>query len=152
MRSRCLARVPLTACIALASFACKKSVDDRIAVDAPIVAVDATSPVDAPTRLNGCTRDMAVDRSAADADRTITVQDDFYTPRCMRIAPGQQVTWRGDFEEHPLEPGIIRTPDVEQQPGSPILSTGSGSTATFTFPDAGDWAYYCTAHPPTWRA
>jgi plastocyanin len=40
--------------------------------------------------------------------------------------------------------GSSPTPD----PTSPITSTNTGTTAMFTFPDAGTFGYYCNVHQP----
>src|SRR5262245_57042802 len=61
-----------------------------------------------PAPLNGCRPQQAVDASAQGANRTITFDDsDTYTPKCLRIAAGQSVTWSGSFGDHPLRAGIV---------------------------------------------
>jgi plastocyanin len=61
-----------------------------------------------------------------------------YSPACVRIKAGSMVTWNGAFNYHPL------TPDDAV---SPIVYTTTGTTATFTFPSAGAFAYHCDIHP-----
>jgi len=65
-----------------------------------------------------------------------------YNPRCLQVPIGTTVTFAGDFGNHPLAPSAARG----TQTGNPISPTGLGSTASFAFPVAGFWAYYCTNH------
>ena len=67
---------------------------------------------------------------------------DNYNPPCLQVPLGATVTFAGDFGNHPLAPSAARG----TQTGNPIAATGLGSTASFTFPVAGFWAYYCTNH------
>lgn len=94
--------------------------------------------------VNGCNPATAEDH-LSDANVTIAfggAQGNKYNPACIRIAQGASVTLLGDFASHPLEGGNAGTPDAT----SPITSTNTGTTATFTFADAGSFPYYCTAH------
>lgn len=116
--------------------------------DASADAPAEDAPPDASELVNGCSPAMAVDRTDPGASRTIQISDDFFTPRCLRIAVGQDVTWSGDLSDHPLAPGILRANMVETQPGSPIPRVSSGFTAMASFPSAGAWAFYCPLHPP----
>jgi plastocyanin len=116
--------------------------------DAAFDAAPVDAPADASDLVNGCTPAMAVDLTDPGASRSIQISDDFYTPRCLRIAVGQSVTWNGDLDRHPLAPGILRPSMVEVQPGSPIPMVSTGLSAMATFPDAGLWAFYCPLHPP----
>ena len=113
------------------------------AIDA---AIDAASVDASAADVNGCTLATAVDRTAAGAVRTVTFPSLAYTPPCLRIAVGQSVTWSGDFGSHPLRAGIVAGGTATPQPGGPIADTSSGSTATFAFPTAGIYPYYCAAH------
>jgi plastocyanin len=68
-----------------------------------------------------------------------------YQPKCLKVATGTQVTFMSatsDFVVHPLAPSVNRG----TRPGNPILPTVTGSSAAFTFPAKGFWAYYCTIH------
>jgi plastocyanin len=70
-----------------------------------------------------------------------------YAPKCLKIATGTQVTFMSmsatsDFVVHPLEPSANRG----TRPGNPITPTATGTSASFTFPAKGFWAYYCTIH------
>jgi plastocyanin len=70
-----------------------------------------------------------------------------YRPKCLKVATGTQVTFMSssstnDFIVHPLAPSANRG----TRPGNPIVSTTTGTSAMFTFPTKGFWAYYCTTH------
>jgi plastocyanin len=52
------------------------------------------------------------------------------------------VKWSGAFSSHPLVGGQDGTPDAT----SPITATATGTEATFTFPNAGTFPYYCQFH------
>ena len=56
-----------------------------------------------------------------------------YTPRCMRVAPGQSVTFEGPFTLYPLVP--------RRGAGNPIRRTLLGASATFVFPAAGTFGF-----------
>jgi plastocyanin len=65
-----------------------------------------------------------------------------YSPACLRVVPGTTVTFSGDFATHPLTPSISRTTGA----ANPILSTGTGTTASFTFTTPGFYGYFCLQH------
>jgi plastocyanin len=65
-----------------------------------------------------------------------------YDPPCLQVAAGTTVTFSGDLGNHPLAPSAARGTLT----GNPITVTSAGFTASFTFPDAGFWAYYCMVH------
>jgi len=62
--------------------------------------------------LNGCTAETLVDRTAADAERVVGLGGEggsggfSFAPKCIAIAPGQEVTFVGAFATHPLTPGV----------------------------------------------
>jgi len=71
----------------------------------------------------------------------------YYRPKCLKVPTGTQVTFASmgatsDFVVHPLEPSANRG----TRPGNPITPTATGTTASFTFPAKGFWAYYCAIH------
>lgn len=101
--------------------------------------------------LNGCTAEQFVDRSAADADRTLGFGGEHgsggfsFSPRCLTIAAGQDVTWMGAFSTHPLNPGVpgnARGGD----PGNPIPVTSTGTSVTVSFPRPGTYPFVCGMH------
>ena len=111
-------------------------------------ASDAATASDAPAvaALNGCTSALfaANDLTPSAAARTITFPTGLapaqYSPPCITIKAGQMVTFTGSFTSHPLaaEGGDAM---------SPIVSTKTGTTASFTFAKAGTFGYKCEAHP-----
>ncbi len=100
--------------------------------------------------INGCT--SFTDATAQSTSRTINFGGNLgnvYDQKCLLVAAGQQVTWTGSFSVHPLRPGLAPSqsggPDAGS-PNSPIQSTTSGNSATFTFVAAGTYPYYCSVH------
>ena len=61
-----------------------------------------------------------------------------YSPKCLKVKVGQSVTFSGDFGTHPLT----------QAPCAPaqVITTPSGTTASFTFNTAGIYGFYCAVH------
>ncbi len=68
-----------------------------------------------------------------------------YSPKCLKVSAGTTVTFSGDFTVHPLEPSTHRGALT----GSPITSTGSGTSKSFDFLTPGFYAYYCSVHGPS---
>lgn len=93
--------------------------------------------------VNGCDPATAADHTA-DASVTVTFPTGGlkYSPACIKISAGSSVKFSGDFSSHPLTGGVDGTAD----PTSPIADTETGTSATFTFPDAGSFGYYCKFH------
>ncbi len=68
-----------------------------------------------------------------------------YAPNCLKVAAGTSVTFEPasasfDFGSHWLHPSSRGTV------ASPITETKSGTTATFAFPTAGFYPFYCEFH------
>ncbi|MFT3775892.1 MAG: plastocyanin/azurin family copper-binding protein [Minicystis sp.] len=107
-------------------------------------ASSSTSSSSGAALVNGCDPATAVDHTA-DADVMVAFGDAEglkYNPACIKIAQGHTVTFSGSFSSHPLSGGDAGTPDAT----SPIAATSTGTTATFTFANAGTFPYYCTSH------
>jgi plastocyanin len=116
--------------------------------DAAVADVGLTdTPLDAPDTLNGCTLATATDFTAV-ANRTVEMFDDAYTPKCIRITVGQDVTWNGDLSAHPLAPGRLTGGGIQPQAGNPIPPTNDGASVTVAFTATGEWAFYCPIHLP----
>jgi plastocyanin len=105
--------------------------------------------------INGCTNADYQNATAAGASRTIAFGGSLgnkYDPKCLLIAAGQSVTFspgNSSFTAHPLRPGASPSqPGTETpSPNNPIPSVFSGnSTQVVTFPNAGTYPYYCSAH------
>lgn len=95
--------------------------------------------------VNDCDAATAEDHTA-DTDTTVQSMGLAYSPKCIKIKAGSTVTFVSEFSSHPLVGGefvnSMKMPDAM----SPIQSTNSGSMATFTFPNAGAFGYYCDFH------
>jgi plastocyanin len=95
--------------------------------------------------LNGCVQAMADDLTGM-ANTTIQFAGLSYTPKCIRVKAGTNVTFEGNFALHPLEGGTVVNGIPTADPMSPITLTNTGMSKTFTLMNAGDVPYYCTAH------
>jgi len=99
--------------------------------------------------VNGCMGDSAMDLTGSTAV-TITDIDAWEVPHsaCIIVSQGTAVTWKGDFDEHPLVGGV----SPATAPGSPITQAGSTSgtaDATITFSATGRFPYFCDVHTNT---
>ncbi len=104
----------------------------------------AGNPLSCQTMLNGCTLAMATDMTNQ-AMVNISFGGFFYTPKCVKVSPGTQVTWSGSFMNHPLQGGAVVN-NVGFPDNSAIPPTSTGSTKTITFGAAGVFPYYCLFH------
>jgi plastocyanin len=95
--------------------------------------------------LNGCTLATAIDHTADDVT-VVTQMGLTYTPSCIKIKAGKQVTVNAAFAAHPLSQGGVVNGTAYPEMGGPITHTASGSSATFTFPNPGQFGYYCDLH------
>ena len=95
--------------------------------------------------LNGCTLATAQDHTA-EAVTTVTQQGLTYSPQCIKIKAGKQVKIDASYAGHPLTQGPVVNGVAYPEMGGPITHTASGTTATFTFPTAGAFGYYCDFH------
>lgn len=109
---------------------------------------DNNAPADAPgsSQVNGCTAASAMDLTASTATRTISFSGTSYTPKCAKIKAGQNVTFSGAFSTHPLRAGTVVGTTRTPQTGSPITDQDTGTEATFSFPSAGTFPFYCNFH------
>lgn len=121
------------------------SVADTSAADTSVAdtSVVDSGPKDAgPT--NGCT--TFDDHTMQNDPRLITFPGpnltQVYSVSCMKITKGQSVTWTADqnvtFSAHPLQ--------SENEMGTPIVATSSGTTVTFTFNAPGTYGFHCQFH------
>ena len=94
---------------------------------------------DAAGPINGCTTfvDMTADGGVITGPAGALPSQ--YQPNCVHIKTGQSVTWNSDFVSHPLDPFGGDTPN-------PIQATASGTTVTFSFPNAGTFGFHCGIH------
>jgi plastocyanin len=68
-----------------------------------------------------------------------------YSPKCLKVAKGGTVTFKGDFTLHPLSASKNRGNTTD----NPIKTTMSGMSEPFTFSTPGYYAYYCQYHGPS---
>ena len=99
--------------------------------------------------INGCEGSSADDLRAETAV-TITDISAWEVPHsaCIIVSQGTAVTWKGDFDEHPLVGGV----SPATNPTSPITQAGSTSgtaDATITFSATGRFPYFCDTHKNT---
>jgi plastocyanin len=99
--------------------------------------------------VHGCTVANAVNRSGELDIRTVTFTFYEYTPKCLRIAPGQTVTFSGDFSFHPIVGGEIVGNSKVPDGLSPITPSSGGNMKDVTFPTDGAFPYYCNNHGTT---
>jgi plastocyanin len=65
-----------------------------------------------------------------------------YSPKCVKVAKGGTVKFAMDFSVHPLKPSANRGDTTD----NPIKDTSTGMEATFTFPKAGFFGFFCNIH------
>lgn len=99
--------------------------------------------------LVGCAETDIVDLSADSADRTVRFGGDVgsaYSPQCLRIAPGQSVSFVGDFAQYVLAPGTLESATAGTQP-NPVVFRPVGTAGSFVFPEPGDFVFHCSSKP-----
>ena len=109
-----------------------------------------TSPNVAPLNYAsevGCAAGDIEDHSAASDPRVVnfTVESG-YQPRCMGIAKGQSVTFKGNFNQYPLYPGTPGKLRAGSVP-NPIKATLGLMEKDYGFADVGDFLYRCQSCP-----
>lgn len=95
--------------------------------------------------INGCDPAMATDQTG-DPTATIMTMGLAYSPKCVRISTGTEVTFNSDFTLHPLRGGTVEGVTPTEDPNSPIKATNTGMMAKFTFPAKGTYGFYCNNH------
>jgi plastocyanin len=95
--------------------------------------------------INGCELGTATDFTAQSAVN-VTFGGTAYTPKCIRVSQGTQVTFSGTFGSHPLMGGYVQggVNPAASGPFVPVTNTGSMKTVTMT--QTGTFPYYCTVH------
>jgi plastocyanin len=89
-----------------------------------------------------CSTEAAYTTTGTTITFPATPTDFNYAPKCLKVTAGASVTFNGEFAGHPLDKSEVRGTVT----GNPIVMTNTGSTASFTFPTAGFYAYYCRFH------
>jgi plastocyanin len=95
--------------------------------------------------INDCDPGMAADMTGM-ATAAVNTMGFGYSPKCMRITKGTEVTFNSNFTNHPLRAGEIEMGMEKPDPNSPIKATNSGSMVKFVFPNTGTFGYYCNTH------
>ena len=85
-----------------------------------------------PAEVSGCSE---ADYVVADLESSVAVQGFSYTPRCLKVVVGSQVTIAASGH-HPLAP--------QAQGNNPIMETEN--TQTYEFNEPGVFGYFCTRH------
>jgi len=102
---------------------------------------------DAPQRLNGCDRRTATDLPGASVRLPFGGMFGFaFDPACITLAVGTEVTFVGNFAQHPLKPGRVEGDAVAVADNNPIQPTSTGSQARFVFSQPGSYGFFCEAH------
>ena len=97
--------------------------------------------INCPSNFSSC--GAWTDATDPGAARTITAVFSggfVYSPKCLKIRTGQAVTYSMPFSSHPLV--------ADCQDHASITNTGSGSSATFSFPYPGYYGFHCAIHGP----
>jgi plastocyanin len=97
-----------------------------------------------PCNIHGCTYENAV---ASSSTIMFSSVDYTYSPKCLRVASGTEVTFSGGFSGHPLVSGIYNETSGQSEPfEGTIENTDAGTSASFTMTIAGANPYYCLYH------
>jgi plastocyanin len=97
-------------------------------------------------KINGCGPSDFVAPPSMPATVSFTCCS--FSPPCLKVPAGTDVTFAGSFAEHPLEAGDVGPP-ATTDPNSPIKPTSSGASVTFTMATPGTYPFYCMFHDPT---
>ncbi|HEY1954661.1 MAG TPA: plastocyanin/azurin family copper-binding protein [Polyangiaceae bacterium] len=103
----------------------------------PNPVTDAAAP---PEVVNGCTSFTDMTANGATIQGPMDALPAQYSPNCVHIKMGQTVTWNLFFSGHPMAASGGDTP-------SPIETTSTGTTVTFTFDAPGTFGFHCLSHP-----
>ncbi len=105
------------------------------AKDGGAALVDAASDA---AVVNACT--AFVDHTASGDARAVTWDFPIATSaeRCLAVKVGQTVTWKGNFNVHPLKGGSGTSPN-------PVDGVGADGKVTFTA--EGTYGFHCDIHP-----
>lgn len=90
------------------------------------------------TNANAACEESEFVRST-DSQVTISITGRGYSPRCLKVSPGTQVTIQASAR-HPLQ-------GIEGAPANPFVRGSAGSEPdTQTLNAPGAYGYFCTAH------
>jgi|SRR5215211_3749650 len=77
--------------------------------------------------------------ASAQEEMTVSIQDFFFEPDQLTVAPGTTVTWVNDGEQ----PHTSTADDGTWDSGT----LQPGESYSFTFDEPGDYSYFCEIHP-----
>jgi plastocyanin len=96
--------------------------------------------------LNGCTLATSLD-ATSQANVVVTFESYSYTPRCLRVKAGTNVTFSGSFPAHPLFGGYLTQGNTFASQGGPFVPmTNTGNSKSFAMNTVGAFPYYCVFH------
>jgi len=97
-------------------------------------------------QINGCDATNTMDMTGM-AMVTITTSGNTWTPKCIKVSVGTNVTVNAAFGTHPLMGGeVVGAMKVPASTGPFVPITSSGTTKTVTMSAAGTFPYYCDVH------
>jgi len=100
-----------------------------------------------PRSLNGCDRASASELAGASVRlRFGGVLGSAYQTQCVAVSVGTELTFVGNFEQHPLKPGRIVGDEVLVAANNPIRPTSEGSEITFLISNPGTYGFFCDKH------
>jgi plastocyanin len=100
--------------------------------------------------INNCDPSTAMDMSGtANVMVSFGVSGLTYTPSCLKVRVGDQVTFNGNFAFHPLQGGEVRGGTEFPAASGPFVPvTNTGAAKTFIMSSTGTFPYYCVPHGP----
>jgi plastocyanin len=121
-----------------------------VSADATIAAVNltglvsglaaGTTSITATLTSGGTTHSATASVVVGSPAATITTPNLTFNPDDIRIAPGQTVVWQFSGTAHNV------TFETIAPPGGNIPDTAPGSTVSRSFPQVGDYKYFCSIH------
>lgn len=98
--------------------------------------------------VNGCNIDTAMDLTASPTT-TVTFPNGnlTYSPKCIKVAQGTEITFAGSFSSHPLLGGTVVNGTASPASSGPFVPvTNTGTSTAFTMSSPGTFPYYCVPH------
>ena len=111
--------------------------------------MDAGTDGGSPVVIHGCTQATAMDLTGM-ANVTVTNVSSWGVPHnaCIRVSADTVVTWKGNFDFHPLAGGVSPTKN-EASPISTLNATNGTTATATTLATVGTYPYYCEIHTGT---
>ncbi|MDC0741947.1 MopE-related protein [Polyangium mundeleinium] len=98
--------------------------------------------------INGCDVTTAVEKTTVPSvEITFPGPGLVFSPACVKVKVGTNVTFSGDFSLYPLEGGHVENGAVIPAAAGPFVpATNAGTSTTFTMGKAGTFPYVSPAH------